>query len=244
MNVLEEEIRLYAKQLKLPAFGEYQQFLRQADPSLDFGGLLLELMKAELTSRQENQVRRRVKAAAFPYLKTLDEFDFTQLNPAVSPTFIKELASCQFITDRQNVILIGNPGRGKTHLSIALGMKACSADFRVLFKNAAALSTELCEARDDYSLHRLQKTLRSTDLLILDELSYISFNRSQSELLFTVLSERSERCSTIISTNLPFSRWTEIFEHSTMIAALVDRLTFRSHVLDMNGESYRLISSH
>ena len=244
MNVLEEEIRLYAKQLKLPAFGEYQQFLRQADPSLDFGGLLLELMKAELTSRQENQVRRRVKAAAFPYLKTLDEFDFTQLNPAVSPTFIKELANCQFITDRQNVILIGNPGRGKTHLSIALGMKACSAGFRVLFKNAAALSTELCEARDDYSLHRLQKTLRSTDLLILDELSYISFNRSQSELLFTVLSERSERCSTIISTNLPFSRWTELFEHSTMIAALVDRLTFRSHVLDMNGESYRLISSH
>lgn len=244
MNVLEEEIRLYAKQLKLPTFGEYQQFLRQADPSLDFGGLLLELMKAELTSRQENQVRRRVKAAAFPYLKTLDEFDFTQLNPAVSPAFIKELASCQFITDRQNVILIGNPGRGKTHLSIALGMKACSAGFRVLFKNAAALSTELCEARDDYSLHRLQKTLRSTDLLILDELSYISFNRSQSELLFTVLSERSERCSTIISTNLPFSRWTELFEHSTMIAALVDRLTFRSHVLDMNGESYRLISSH
>lgn len=244
MNVLEEEIRLYAKQLKLPTFGEYQQFLRQADPSLDFGGLLLELMKAELTSRQENQVRRRVKAAAFPYLKTLDEFDFTQLNPAVSPAFIKELANCQFVTDRQNVILIGNPGRGKTHLSIALGMKACSAGFRVLFKNAAALSTELCEARDDYSLHRLQKTLRSTDLLILDELSYISFNRSQSELLFTVLSERSERCSTIISTNLPFSRWTELFEHSTMIAALVDRLTFRSHVLDMNGESYRLISSH
>lgn len=106
MNVLEEEIRLYAKQLKLPTFGEYQQFLRQADPSLDFGGLLLELMKAELTSRQENQVRRRVKAAAFPYLKTLDEFDFTQLNPAVSPAFIKELANCQFITDRQNVILI------------------------------------------------------------------------------------------------------------------------------------------
>lgn len=201
-------------------------------------------MKAELISRQESQVRRRVKAAAFPYLKTLDEFGFTQLNPAVSPAFIKELASCQFITDRQNVILIGNPGRGKTHLSIALGMKACSAGFRVLFKNADALSTELCEARDDYSLHRLQKTLRSTDLLILDELSYISFNRSQSELLFTVLSERSERCSTIISTNLPFSRWTELFEHSTMIAALVDRLTFRSHVLDVNGESYRLISSH
>jgi len=242
MNVLEEQIRLYARQLKLPVFGEYQQFLRQAEPDLDFGGLLLELMKAELASRQENQLKRRVKAAAFPYLKTLDEFNFSQLNPAVSSAFLKELASCQFIADRRNVIFIGNPGRGKTHLSIALGMKACAAGFRVLFKNAAALSAELCEARDDYSLHRLQKSLRSVDLLILDELSYISFNRCQSELLFTVLSERSERCSTILSTNLPFSRWTELFDHPALVAALVDRLTFRSHVLDMNGESYRLIS--
>ncbi len=116
--------------------------------------------------------------AAFPWQKTLDEFEFDQLNLTISPVFLKELASCQFISDRQNVIFIGNPERGNTHLSVALGMKACAVGFRVLFKNAAALSDELCEARDDYSLGRLQKLLRSVDFLILDELSYISFNRS------------------------------------------------------------------
>ena len=117
-------------------------------------------------------------------LETLDEFDFSQLNPEVSSAFLKELASCQLIADRRNVIFIGNPGRGKTHLSIDLGMKACAAGFRVLFQNAAALSAELCEARDDYSLHKLQKSLRSVDLLILDELSYISINRVNNDSNF------------------------------------------------------------
>lgn len=244
MNIgVQEQIKLCAKQLKLPTFAHYEQYLRQVEPSASFSDLLLELMKAELEHRQENQMKRRLQAAAFPYQKTLEEFDMAQLNPAVSPTFLRELATCQFITDRQNVIFVGNPGRGKTHLAIALGLKACYAGFRVLFRNAAALSTQLCEARDTYTLGRLEKTLASADLLILDELSYISFNRAQSELLFKVLSERSERSSTIVTTNLPFSRWTELFENTVMVAALVDRLTFRSHVLDMNGESYRLSSA-
>lgn len=242
-RVLEEQIRLCAKQLKIPTFAEYSQFLRQADSTLNFDELLLELMKAECSVRQENQMKRRLKAAAFPYQKTLEEFDFEQLNPSVSPLFVQELASCQFIRNKQNVVLIGNPGRGKTHLSIALGLKACYAGFRVLFKNAASLSTELCEARDTYSLGRLERTLAKADLLILDELSYLSFNRHQSELLFKVVSDRSEKSSTIVTTNLPFSKWTELFENTTMVAALIDRLTFHSHVLDMNGESYRLKST-
>ena len=141
------------------------------------------------------------------------------------------------------MVLIGNPGRGKTHLSIALGLKSCCAGFCVLFKNAASLSTELCEARDSYSLGKLERTLAKADLLILDELSYLSFNRHQSELLFKVISDRTEKSSTIVTTNLPFSRWTELFENTTMVAALIDRLTFHSHVLDMNGESYRLKST-
>lgn len=242
-TVLDEQIRLCAKQLKIPTFAEYAQFLRQADSTLAFGDVLLELMKAECSVRQENQMKRRLKAAAFPYQKTLEEFDLSQLNPSVSPLFVQELASCQFIRNKQNVILIGNPGRGKTHLSIALGLKACYGGFRVLFKNAASLSTELCEARDSYSLGKLERTLAKADLLILDELSYLSFNRHQSELLFKVISDRSEKSSTIVTTNLPFSRWTELFENTTMVAALIDRLTFRSHVLDMNGESYRLKST-
>ena len=240
---LEEQIRLCAKQLKIPAFADYTRFLRQADTNASFGELLLELMKAECSVRQENQMKRRLKAAAFPYQKTLEEFDFEQLNPSVSPLFVQELACCQFIRNKQNVVLIGNPGRGKTHLSIALGLKACYAGFRVLFKNAASLSTELCEARDSYSLGKLERTLAKADLLILDELSYLSFNRHQSELLFKVISDRTEKSSTIVTTNLPFSRWTELFENTTMVAALIDRLTFHSHVLDMNGESYRLKST-
>lgn len=243
MNTTSEMIRLYARQLKIPTFAEYEEILRQADPAADFGTLLLELMKTETASRQENQNKRRLKAAGFPYLKTLDEFDCSQLNEAVSPLFLNELASCQFIRQRQNVVMIGNPGRGKTHLSIALGLKACSQGFNVLFKNAATLSTELCEARDNYRLGKLERTLAKADLLILDELSYLSFNRHQSELLFKVISDRSEKGSTIVTTNLPFSKWTELFENTTMVAALIDRLTFRSHVLDMNGESYRLKSS-
>ena len=139
--------------------------------------------------------------------------------------------------------MIGNPGRGKTHLSIAFGLKACTQGFQVLFKNAATLSTELCEARDLHQLGKLERTLAKADLLILDELSYLSFNRHQSELLFKVISDRSEKSSTIVTTNLPFSRWTELFENTTMVAALIDRLTFRSHVLDMNGDSYRLMAT-
>ena len=243
INVVNEQIRLYAKQLKIPTFAEYEQVLRQADPGLGLSELLLELMKAECESRQENQLRRRLKAAGFPFQKTLDEFDFSQLNASISPAFIWELASCQFVQDRQNIVMIGNPGRGKTHLSIALGLKACALGYRVLFKNAASLSTELCEAKDNYILGKLERTLAKADLLILDELSYLSFNRHQSELLFKVISDRSENSSTIVTTNLPFSRWTELFENSAMVAALVDRLTFRSHVMDMNGESFRLKSS-
>lgn len=240
MNITEEQIRVYAKQLKIPTFGDYRQVLRSMTPDADFGDLLLELMKAESTSRQENQNRRRLKAAGFPYQKTLDEFDVKQLNSSVSPVFLNELASCQFIRDRQNIVMIGNPGRGKTHLAIALGLKACTQGFHVLFKNAASLSTELCEAKDHYRLGKLERTLEKADLLILDELSYLSFNRHQSELLFKVISDRSEKGSTIVTTNLPFSQWTDLFENTTMVAALIDRLTFRSHVLDMNGDSYRL----
>lgn len=239
-NSTDELIRIYAKQLKIPSFAEYNEIIRQANPSQSFAELLLELMKMEAASRQENQNRRRLKAAGFPYTKTIEEFDCSQLNESVSTLFIQELASCQFIKNRQNVVMIGNPGRGKTHLAIALGLKACLQGFRVLFKNAATLSTDLCEAKDNYRLGKLERSLAKADLLILDELSYLSFNRHQSELLFKVISDRSEKSSTIVTTNLPFSKWTDLFENTTMVAALIDRLTFRSHIMDMNGDSYRL----
>ncbi|MGI6537336.1 MAG: ATP-binding protein [Caldicoprobacterales bacterium] len=135
--------------------------------------------------------------------------------------------------------MIGNPGSGKSHLSIGLGLRAIKEGFNVKFYTAATLATTLVEAREFKSLGKLEKQIQKADLLILDELSYLSFNRYQSELLFKVISDRSEKASIIVTTNLPFSKWTGLFENTTMVTALVDRLTFRSHVLNMNGDSYR-----
>ena len=243
IDTREEQIKLLAKQMKLPTFANYMDILRQSKPNADFSDLLLDLLRTEANARQENQTRRRLKAAAFPYQKTLDDLDWSELNPSVSPVFIQELASCKFIDEHKNIVMIGNPGRAKTHISIAIGLKACMLGYRVLFKNAGTLSRELTEARDAYQLGRIERVLERTDLLILDELSYISFNKYESELLFKVISERSERSSTIVTTNLPFSQGTELFENSTMISALVDRLTYRSFVLDMTGPSYRFRST-
>lgn len=240
VELIDEQIRLYARMLKLPTFVRYPDILRRAQPNTRFDELLLELMKAESAQRQENQNRKRLKAAGFPYTKTLEELELGRYGGELSDLFVNELASCRFISEKKNVVMVGNPGRGKTHMAIGLGLKACELGMNVLFKNAATLSTELAEARDNYALGKLEKRIRQADLLILDEMSYVSFDRFQSELLFKVISDRSERGSVIVTTNLAFSQWTELFENTAMVAALVDRLTFKSYVLDMNGDSYRL----
>ena len=240
VNPIDEQIQLYAKQLKIPTFARYQDILRHAEPDIRFEDMLLDLMKAETLQRQENQNRRRLKIAGFPYTKPLEELDLERYDGALSELFINELASCRFIDEKKNVVMVGNPGRGKTHMAIGLGLKACALGMNVLFKNAATLSTELTEAKDNYVLGKLEKRIRKADLLILDEMSYVTFDRFQSELLFKVISDRSERGSIIVTTNLAFSQWTELFENTAIVAALVDRLTFKSYILDMNGASYRL----
>ena len=156
------------------------------------------------------------------------ELDLSRYDGKISDLFIGELASCRFIREKKNIIMLGNPGRGKTHMAIGLALKACSLGMNVLFKNAASLSTELSEARDNYVLGKLEKRIRKADLLILDEMGYVSFDRYQSELLFKVIADRSERGSIIVTTNLPFSEWTTRFENTAMVAAMVDRLTFQS----------------
>ncbi|MHB1256437.1 MAG: IS21-like element helper ATPase IstB [Dethiobacteraceae bacterium] len=186
------------------------------------------------------QQRRRIKKAGFPVMKTLDDFNYERLEH-VSKALVWELAACDFIRNRQNIVMIGNSGAGKSHLSIGLGMNACYAGFNVKFYTAMNLANELAEAIQLHRLSRLEKSLTKFDLLVLDELSYLTFNRHQSEMLFQVISERSERASVIVTTNLEFSRWTELFENELMVAAMIDRLTFRSHVFNMNvKESYRL----
>ena len=188
------------------------------------------MMKLELDSRQESTRKRKIKVASYPYIKTMDELDFSRFEH-MDETFLKELASCDFVIKKQNIVMIGNPGTGKTHLSIALGMKACMQGMNVKFYTAANLSNELIEAQDNHRLVRLEKQISKADLLIIDELSYLTFNRHQSELLFKVVADRAERKSVIVSTNLRFSEWTTMFENQTMVTALIDRLTFRSHVL-------------
>jgi DNA replication protein DnaC len=240
INPLKEAIKLYAKQLRMPTFSNYENVVRQLAPGDGYDQFLCQLMKLELTQRQEASQRRRIKKANFPVTKSLDEFEFKRLEH-VSESFIWELASCDFINKRQNIVMIGNPGSGKTHTAIGLGMKACYAGFNVKFYTAVNLANALAEAIEFHRLSKLEKSLAKVDLLIIDELSYLTFNRHQSEMLFQVISERSERASVIVTTNLEFSRWTELFENEIMVAALIDRITFRSHILNMNvKDSYRL----
>lgn len=238
INLSAEIIALYAKQLKVPSFNRYEDVIRQLDKNKSYEHFLVELLKMEATSRSESSQKRKINAAKFPYIKTFDELDLSRYEH-VSEASFHELATCDFVSKRQNVVMIGNTGRGKTHCSIALGIKACMQGMNVKFYTAANLSNELIEAMEYKRLLKLEKQLAKIDLLIIDEMSYLTFNRHQSELLFKVVADRAEKRSVIVSTNLKFSEWTTLFENETMVAALVDRLTFRSHVLNMNGTSYR-----
>lgn len=239
INTNKEIIKLYARQLKTPTFSNYDEIIRQLQSDDGYEEFLKEIMRTELLQRQDNLHKRRIKAAKFPIHKTIDEFDLNRLEN-VSKAYISELFSCDFINQKQNIVMIGNCGSGKTHLSIALGLKAYQVGYNVRFYTAVNLATELVEAFQEGRLSKVEKSLAKADLLIIDELSYLTFNRHQSELLFQVISERSERGSVIITTNLEFSKWTELFENEMMVSALIDRVTFRSHLLDMNvSESYR-----
>ena len=235
MNVNAQTIELYSKQLRTPSFNHYDDVIRQLGSDKGYDEFLIALLKMELDSRMESSQRRKIRSASFPYIKTMDELDCSRFEH-INQAFVHELASCDFVSKRQNIVMIGNPGTGKTHLSIGLGIKACMQGMNVKFFTAANLSNELIEAQEYKKLLRLEKQLAKADLLIIDELSYLTFNRHQSELLFKVIADRSERQSVIVSTNLKFSDWITMFENTTMVTALIDRLIFRSHVLNMNSE--------
>lgn len=233
-------IPIYAKELKLPSFTRYSQIVREAEQGrFGYEEFLLRMMKAELTNRQENQRKQRIRQARLPMAKTLDTFEFENL-PNLDPTLIWHLAECAFIQRQENIVFVGNPGTGKTHLAIGLGLMACHKNYRVRFYTAAALVNELIEAKENKRLSRFEKQLQKVQLLILDELSYLTFNRPSAEMLFQALSSRHERGSTIITTNLAFSQWTEIFGDAMLTAATVDRMTHKSHIIDTNASSYRL----
>lgn len=230
-----QTIEMYSKLLKVPTFKQFESVVRQLGNKAGYGEFLAELMKQEYDARQEGARKKAIKAAKFPYIKTFDELDLSRIEN-VEDAYLKELATCEFVKERSNIVLIGNPGTGKTHLSVALGINACNKGMKVKFFTAANLANSLIEAQDNRALMKLERQIAAADLLIIDELSYLTFNLHQSELLFKVISDRAERQSVIVSTNLSFSEWTNIFENTTMVTALVGRLTFKSHVLNMNSE--------
>lgn len=234
----------HLKSLRLPTFArEYEKVASEcARDQADYPRYLLRLCELERIERDRRNMERRIRAAKFPQTKSLDTFDFKAI-PSLNKTLVLELGRCEWIERRENCIALGPAGTGKTHTALALGLAACQRNYNVLFVTAAALVHELMEARDERRLRILQKNLSKVDLLIVDELGYVPFTAVGSELLFEVLSRRYERGSTLVTSNLPFDEWTSVFGSERLTGALLDRLTHHVHILEMNGESYRLATS-
>jgi DNA replication protein DnaC len=234
----------HLKALKLPTFlREHDKLARQcAAEGADHVRYLLRLAELELIEREGRMVERRIRAARFPAVKSLDGFDFPAV-PSLNKALVLELARGGYIERRENVIALGNSGTGKTHIALGLGLAACQRGMSVGFATAAALVHELLEARDEKRLLRLQKQLAGYQLLIIDELGFVPLSKSGAELMFEVFSQRYERGSTLVTSNLPFDEWTEVLGSERLTGALLDRLTHHVHILEMNGESYRLAQS-
>lgn len=230
-------LKLSAMALEFPSAGRQA---REAGSSYE--QYLLELTESEHAKRAENRLKRRFREANFPVLKTLDTFDMN-FAPSLDRRLFKELVSCDYLKNRENVIFIGNSGTGKTHLGIALGVEACKKDYRVYFITACHLVNHLVEAQEEKLLERLLKRIERADLLILDELGYVPFSDRSAQLLFQVISDRNEKRSTLITTNLSFEKWTQIFGEAALTAALLDRLTHRAHIIPCNWESIRFKQS-
>jgi len=231
----------HLKALKLPTFlREYDKQARQcAAEGVDHTGYLLRLAELELLERERRSVERRIRQARFPAVKSLDSFDFAAI-PSLNKLLVLELARCEYVERQENVIALGNSGTGKTHVALGLGLAACQKGLAVGFTTAAALVHELIEARDERRLLRLQKQLAAYRLLIIDELGYVPLSPTGAELLFEVFSQRYERGSVIVTSNLPFDEWTSMFGSERLTGALLDRLTHHVHILELNGDSYRL----
>ncbi len=234
-------LQYHLKTLKLPTMlAEHEKVAaRCAADNADHLAFLLQLCELELIDRDRRAADRRLKSACFPNHKTLDAFDF-KAQPSLNKVLITELMRGEYIDKRENILLVGNSGTGKTHVATALGIAACGHGRRVRFFQVTELITQLMEAREERVLMRLRKQLSKLDLLILDELGYVPASKVGSELLFDVISTAYERNSLIVTTNLPFENWTEVLSSERLTGATLDRLTHRCHILEASGECYRL----
>lgn len=235
------EIKKYVSELKIPGVNQGLKMNIEEAYKFDkpYEEFLRDILIEAYDTRKENGRKNRIRNAKFPYRKYLDELQVDYL-PEDCRKKLKELKTLNFIDEGRNIILAGNPGTGKTHTSIGLGIEACNMGYKVFFTTVSSLINELKESRSEKKLYTFEKRFEKYDLIIADELGYISFDKEGSELLFTFLSLRAERKSTIITTNLSFDRWNEIFNDAVLTAALIDRLTHKSYVINMNGDSYRI----
>lgn len=230
------------KELRLPSIRsllEQEVLVEQYTSPAEF---LYFALKQEMEDRYVRAKANRIRLANFPEKKLLEELDVEALpqNAAVRLPHLKEL---KFIQDKQNVLLIGSPGTGKTHLAIGLGIEACLAGYKVYFTSVASLVNQLKESRSARTLRSFELKFEKYDLVIIDELGYISFDKEGAELLFTHLSLRAGRAATIITSNLTFERWEEVFHDPVLTSALTDRLTHRAHIINMIGGSYRILET-
>lgn len=238
--ILSENLR----ELRLPTIlREYEAASRCA---IEAGHSYIEYLSGltglELSERRARRIKRRISEAQFPALKPLESFDVAKA-PSLSAHRVRELVSGKYLEKGDNIIILGKSGTGKTHFATALAIEACRANYKVRFYTAGNLVTELLEMRDEYRLRLFLSRLRRYDLLVLDELGYVPFSKVGAELLFQVLSDRYERSSTIITTNLPFPEWVEVFGSATLTGALLDRITHHCHILEFNWPSIRFAES-
>jgi DNA replication protein DnaC len=241
MDALDMRLSELCRRLKLPTVCKEARI--RADEAARQGvqpfEYLVELLQAELDVRDERRAQRRVKEACFPLVKSLEGFDFRR-SPDLPEALIRQLAGGGYIDAAEPVVLYGDPGTGKTHLATALGVAAAHQGRSVRFTTAAALATELTEAKDARELARVVGRYSRVELLIIDELGYLPLSVSDAELLFRVLGERQERRPILVTTNLPFSEWTSMFPDPRLCRAVVDRLTHRAHIIDTGLNSIRL----
>lgn len=241
MMVNKKQLIELTRELRLPGFREV--ITQDGDEfSATERQFLYQLLMKESKDRNVRSKENRIRAAAFPEKKLLEEIQRQYLSSSAE-RHLDQLATLEFIDEKQNVILTGSPGTGKTHLAIALGLEACLKGKRVFFTTVAALINQLKESRSERTLRSLETRFEKYDLVIIDELGYISFDKEGAELLFTHLSLRAGRSSTIITSNLSFDRWNEVFQDTVLTAALTDRLTHKAYVINMIGDSYRMMQT-
>jgi len=233
-------LETHLRKLRMPTFLEnYAKFASDAvQNNQDHVRYLLALAEAEVSRREQNQRARRIKMARFPVLKELASFDFSAI-PGLDKARVLDLARGEYILRHEAILLVGNPGLGKTHLATGLGLAACRQGYKVRFWTAAGLVNELLQAQNELRLHKFIASALKFKLVVLDELGFIPFTPNGAQALFTFCSELYERVAMIVTTNLKFADWTQVFGDERLTAALLDRLTHHAHILELVGESYR-----